>query len=222
MFTRRIVYDRRRLLERARDLESGWRWRTALRLYRQILAAEPDCVEVHGQAAPLLARAGRDVEAWASFRVAIAGFDEGGDAGAAFAFRAEAVRALPLCTEARRTLCEAMLARGERTKAIRVLLQGAERLARKRRRGEAILLLRSARGIERRHPPVVLALARLVARDGFPGEALYLLDHLDDRSAEADRRAIRALTFRVEPSLRHAWRWWRAGRSAGTSAPRVA
>ena len=59
LFSRTIPYDRKRLIERAAELESGWRWRRALALYRQVLAAEPHDPDLHSRVAPLMARTGR-------------------------------------------------------------------------------------------------------------------------------------------------------------------
>jgi len=64
LFSRRIAYDRRRLVEQADGLREGLRWRRALKLYRQVLAAEPRNAEIHFRVAPLLARRGRPFDAW--------------------------------------------------------------------------------------------------------------------------------------------------------------
>ena len=57
----------------------------------------------------------------------------------------------------------------------------------------------------------LLDLARLIARDRQPAEALFLLDQLERKVEESgDRehlRAIRARLWWIEPSLRHSWRW---------------
>lgn len=214
-FTRRIPYDRRRLLARAESLEGGRRWRGAMRAYRQILAAEPRCVEINERVAPLLARSGRTAEAWSAYATAAEAHRAAGNERAAHAVLLEAVRALPRSAAACHALADAFLAGGKRKDALRVLQEGSERV---RGRGEAILLLRAAREIEAWHPPTVLALARRLTRDGLPGEALFLLDHLDGRVDADTRRRVRALTFRIEPGLRHAWRWLRAGRGQPRAA----
>ncbi len=219
--SRRIPYDRKRLLERASARADTWRWRSALAHYRQILAVEPECADLHARVAPLLARSGRGAEAWESYCIAANGFSRKGDAASERTLLAEAVRVLPRCAEAWRALARAELARNRASDAVRALAMGSRRLTgtgalrrfwpRSAQRGEAIILLRDARAIEAWNPGVVMTLARLLAQDGLPAEALFLLDHLDQRVSDSERSAVRALTFRIEPSLRHAWRLLRSG-----------
>jgi hypothetical protein len=69
----------------------------------------------------------------------------------------------------------------------------------------------------------VLELCRQLARDGQSAEALFLLDHLDERAHGHDRRAGRALAWRIEPSLRHSWRWLKTpAESSRKRLPRTA
>jgi len=219
--SRRIPYDRKRMLERASVLESGWRWRKALALYRQILAAEPGCVEIHARAAPLLARSRRTFESWESFQIAIAALRESGDVVKERKTLRAAVRALPTCVEACRALACIERARDRSAAALRTLHRGSARLSRRGKRGEAIVLLRDAREIELWNPDVVLALCRLLKRDGQCAEALYLLDQLEERVTDEDRCAVRFLEWRIEPSLRHTWRWIRAARGRQRSGSPV-
>ena len=218
ILSRRIPYDRKRLVTRAESLDGTWRWRHALALYRQILAAEPHNAEIHGRVAPLLARSGRAIEAWESFRTAIRAHRQAGDESSARALRQQAVRTLPKNLDACRMLARAELARQAPQEAIRVLIEGsarfAGRFAGKNARGAAIVLLRDARTIDPWNPQAVLALCRLLARDNQPGEALFLLDHLEQRVRNEDLSAVRGLIWSIEPSLRHSWRWMRAASEA--------
>ena len=207
LFSRRIPYDRKKLIDRAAALERGWRWRKALAIYRQVLAAEPHSAELHARVAPLLARTGRRIEAWESFKIAIDARLRGGDDASARTLQQQAVRLLPDCPEPVRALAKAELARQRGHEAIRLLVDGSRRMSRLRSRGAAILLLRDARTIEPWNAGVVLSLCRQLARDGQPAEALFLLDHLEQRSQGDQLRAVRALQWRIEPSLRHSWRW---------------
>jgi thioredoxin-like negative regulator of GroEL len=222
LFSRRIPYDRKRLLSEADGLRDGRRWRRALKLYRQILAAEPRNAEIHFRVAPLLARSGRHAEAWESFRVAAEGIS--GDDSSRIALHQRAVKSLPRSFEACRALASIWLRSQHPDRAERTLLEGSRRLRRRATRGQAIVLLRDAREIDPWNPSVVLDLCRLLAKDGRAAEALFLLDHLDERVSADDRRAVRALSWRIEPSLRHTWRWLRAGgerRGArGSTTPR--
>lgn len=214
LFSRRIPYDRKRLLKEADALREGRRWRRALRLYRQILAAEPRNAELHFRVAPLLARAGRRCEAWESFRVAAETLAREGDEASLLPLHQQAVKALPRSFEAWRELARLELRRQRPDQACRILLDGSRRMRRRSRRGEAIVLLRDAREIEPWHPAVVLELSRLLAKQGDSAEALFLLDHLDSRVQGTELRAVRARAWRIEPSLRHTWRWLRASSGA--------
>jgi tetratricopeptide (TPR) repeat protein len=205
--SRRFPYDRKRMLARAGALESGWRWRKALALYRQILAAEPGCVEIHARVAPLLARSGRNFESWESFQIALLALRKAGDEVNERKTLRAAVRALPTCAEACRALARIERARDRSEVALRILRKGSGRMSRRGKRGEAIVVLRDAREIDPWDPPVVLSLCRLLKRDSQCAEALYLLDHLEERVSDDDRHAVRFLIWRIEPSLRHTWRW---------------
>ena len=78
ILSRRMPFDRKVMLDQAERLQGGRRWRRALTLYRQVLAAEPRNAELHYRAAPLLARAGRGAEAWESFSIAADALDQKG------------------------------------------------------------------------------------------------------------------------------------------------
>ncbi|MBW2501102.1 MAG: hypothetical protein JRF61_27780 [Deltaproteobacteria bacterium] len=220
LFSRRIPYDRKRLLKEADALREGRRWRRALRRYRQILAAEPRNAELHLRVAPLLARAGRRFEAWESFRVAAETLAREGDEASLLHLHQEAVKALPRCFEAWRELARVELRQQRPDQACRFLLAGSRRMRGRRRRGEAIVLLRDAREIDPWHVGVVVELSRLLAKQGDSAEALFLLDHLDSRVEGAELRAVRARTWRIEPSLLHTWRWLRASSGARRSDAR--
>ena len=213
ILSRRIPYDRKRLLGKAAALESGWRWRRALTLYMQVLAAEPRCAEVHGRVAPLLARSKRMNESWASYQIVIEANRETAEAIDSRKLLRSAVRALPYCAEASRELARVERELGRADASLRILEKGSRRLARRGRRGEAILLLRDAREIESWNPNVVIALGRLLIRDGRKSEALYFLDHLDEKVSSDHTRTVRFLIWRIEPSLRHTWRWLTAPRA---------
>jgi thioredoxin-like negative regulator of GroEL len=126
----------------------------------------------------------------------------------------QAVKALPRCFEAWRELARIEVRRQRPDQACRVLLEGSRRMRGRSRRGAAIVLLRDAREIEPWHPAVGLELSRLLARQGDSAEALFVLDHLDSGVEGTKLRAVRARAWRIEPSLRHTWRWLRAIRGA--------
>jgi tetratricopeptide (TPR) repeat protein len=213
LLSRRIAYDRKRLIRRAGELESGWRWREALRLYRLVLAAEPHDPEIHARVAPLLARSRRHYEARESFRRAVHGFRRMGDAKRAEATLVAAAEALPDDPDAARTRAVYERAQNRHQEALRLLVETSDRLARRRRwRGAAIVLLREANQIEPRHPEVLLRLARLLHRDGQAAEALFWLDQLEGRVPGRKARTHARLRLRIDPTFRHLWAWLRTPR----------
>lgn len=223
--SRRMVYDRKRMLEKADALRLGRRWRRALLLYRQLLAAEPRNAELHARAAPLMARAGLEAEAWESFSLAAEALEQQDEKAKRLKLIASASRALPRSFAACRALARAQRANNDEASAIETLLRGAERLEKwhRRRRGEAILLMREALQIAPRNPKIVLAISRSLARAGRPAEALFLLDGIEGKLRGHDLSRVRGLIWRIEPSLKHSWRAFTAWRDArGTPKPGTA
>ena len=219
LFSRHIPFDRKRLLERAGQLESGWRWRRALTLYRHVLAAEPHDPELHARIAPLLARSNRGYEARESFRIAQAGFKRQEDTKQLEATYLAASIALPRDADVARTRARFEHSQGRPEVAMRILVEVSDRIAR-RRRGEAIILLREANQIESRHPAVLIRLARLLFRDGQPAEALYWLDQLEGRASTDELLRARRLRLRIDPTFRNLWAWLHGPRRDGTSRGR--
>ena len=219
LFSRHVPYDRKRLLERASQLETGWRWRRAMVLYRQVLAAEPHDPELHARIAPLLARSRRAYEARESFRIAIDGFTRNEDDRRLEATVRTATRSLPRDPDIARQRARFERSLGRQDKAMRHLVRVSDRIAR-RRRGEAIILLRDANEIESRHPEVLLRLSRLLFLDGQPAEALFWLDQLEGRSAADHLIRARRLRFRIDPTFRNLWAWLRSGRDEPTARVR--
>ncbi len=211
LFSRRIPYDRKRILERATRLEASWRWRSALALYRQVLAAEPHDPELHARIAPLLAKSRRHYEARESFRAATAGFRRLEDEQRLEATLHAASRALPRDPDVARERARFERSLGRQDQAMRHLVRVSDRIAR-RRRGEAIILLRDANEIESRHPEILLRLSRLLFRDGQPAEALFWLEQLDGRVSGDRLIRARRLRFRIDPTFGNLWSWIRTGR----------
>ncbi|MEM9174571.1 MAG: hypothetical protein AAGC67_05005 [Myxococcota bacterium] len=218
IFSREIPYDRKRLLARAARLESGWRWRRALTLYRHVLAAEPHDPDLHARIAPLLARSRRHYEARESFRIAQAGYARTDDVERLEATHVAASRSLPADADVARARARFERSQGRPDVAMRQLVDASDRMAR-RRRGEAIILLREANQIESRHPAVLLRLARRLFVDGQPAEALLWLEQLEGRVAGADLIRARRLRLRIDPTFRNLWAWLRCGRE-GRKQPR--
>lgn len=220
LFTRRIAYDRKRLLTGAERLASGRRYRHSIRLYRQLLAAEPRNPDLHAALAPLLARAGRVAESWDSFEIAREAYAQAGRETEAHVLIESAAASLPGHLSAARNLSALEVARQTPKAALRILWRTEQRLRRRRgRRGEAILLLRDAREIDAWNAKIVLELGRLLSKEGRAPEALFLLDEFERRASSEELRAVRFLIWRIEPSLRHGWSWLRTERPSSRGVP---
>jgi len=207
---RRNLYDRTRILREADQARAKRRWRTAIALYRRVLTAEPRNAELHLRIAPMLARTGQHFDAWESFDHAGRACLEAGHADRALAVYREAAKQLPQHYGAWRAIAELELRLQRPERARDALLEGRRKMRGRRRRPEAIALLRAAREIDPDTVDTALDLARELSRARQQPEARVLLA----RMAEvADGRALRrvyGLSWRLDPSLRHTFAWLRA------------
>lgn len=202
-------YDRSQTLAEAEKARGQGRTAKAIKLYRAVLAKEPNDAVVHGKIAPLLARRKRlRGEALASFRLAAQGQLKAGFTDRAIALFVQAAAHFPLETELWEEIARLDHVRGRRADAIDALLEGAGHLGKgKPTRQEGMRLLRKALEIEPWHLESTLQLARLLARDGDKQEALALLDDVAGRVRGRGRRRVRRAMFRISPTPANAWRW---------------
>ncbi len=213
-------YDRARLLEAAEHARARGRRRRAIAAYRQVLAVEPGNAELHGRLGPLLAATGQAFDAWQSFHAAAQASALHGDLKRAMGIYREACRALPGEVAAWRERADLLRAHGREDEAAQVLREGRRRFRGRRRRPQAIHLLRRLREIHPWHAPTVLDLARLLAYHDQRAEALMLLEGLEHRAAGRRLRAVLSARLRLEPTLRNLWRWLRVALgSAGGNRP---
>lgn len=217
LFHRKLDYDRKRLLVEAEKARSRGRRRRAISLYRRILAAEPDDPDLHARIAPLLAATGKRFDAWQSYRQATRTHLKNRCDAEALALYRAATRALPQQIEAWRGVARLELKRERREAAIQALLEGRAKFRSRRRRPEAIALLREARRIDAWRVDVALDLARLLRRSGQSPEALWMLGQLAERLEGRELRIVRGAQWRVEPSLKNSWNWLRAALAAQRS-----
>jgi tetratricopeptide (TPR) repeat protein len=210
IFSRRIPYDRTRLLREAEAACEKKRWRRAARCYGHILAAEPNNAEMHYRIAPLLARTGYHFDAWESFRIAAQSPEISEKSPQMVALYKTATDLMPKSVEAWRELSRALLQNQQSDAALRALLEGRKRFKRRARRSEAIALLRDAHKLDPWKPDIVLDLCRLLGNHGRKAEALFLLDELDRRVVGPEQRRIRALAWRLDPTIGQTWRWLRS------------
>ena len=210
LIRRRHDYDRKWLLAEAEKARIRGRRRRAISLYRRILAAEPHDLNLHARVAPLLAATGRRFDAWQSYRQAAQVHLRNNSQDEVLALYRDATKALPMQIEAWQWVAKLELKRERREAAIGALLEGRAKFRSRRRRPEAIALLREARNIDAWRVDIVLDLARLLRRSGQSPEAQWILGQLAERSSGRDLRIVRGAQWRIEPSLKHSWYWLRA------------
>ena len=217
-FSRRIPFDRKRLLDQADAATKRKRYRKAVVLYRQVLAAEPRNAGLHSRIAPLLARTGSPFEAWESYRIASEAPEIADDPQHLAKLFGGAARALPQSLDAWRALASARLRCQQPEPALEALLEGRAAFRKRRTTSMAIVLLRDAHAIRPWDPKIMLDLCRLLSRRGQSAEALYLLEELERRSNDTQVREIKKLVWRIDPTLGNTWRWLRSGPSASSKS----
>ena len=217
---RRPEYDRKWLLAEAENARARGRRRRAISFYRRILAAEPHNPELHARVAPLLAATGKRFDAWQSYRQAAEAHLKNQSRDEALALYREATKILPRQFEAWQWVAKLELARGRNNAALSALLEGRSRFRSRRRRPEAIVLLREAKSIDASRIDIVLDLARLLRRSGQSPEAQWILAQLGEKMSGRDLRIVRGAQWRIEPSLKHSWNWLRAAFASQRSSDR--
>jgi len=205
-------FDREVILEQAARARSRRQWRRAIALYRQVLCAEPNNVEIHERLAPLLAATRQDFDAWNSYRaIAHAALREGREDRGVAVFR-EATRALPQEIQAWQGLARLLVRQADLDGAVEVLLEGSRQFRSQFHRPHAIHLLRRARAVDPWHFETVLELAIHLGRADQQSEATMLLEGLAERCQERQLRRVRAAALAVAPGPRSLMRWitsWR-------------
>ncbi len=218
LIRRRPEYDRKWLLAEAENARIRGRRRRAISFYRRILAVEPHDPNLHARVAPLLAATGKRFDAWQSYRQAAQSHLKNKNRDEALALYREATKTLPMQIGAWQWVAKLELGRGRSEAAISVLLEGRAKFRSRRRRPEAIALLREARSIDAHRIDIVLDLARLLRRSGQSPEAQWILSQLGERMSGRDLRIVRGAQWRIEPSLKHSWNWLRAAFAAQRSS----
>lgn len=210
MFSRKRQYDRARLLAEATRARRKGKARKAVALYREILGAEPDYVDVHRRLAPLLARTRQREEAWTSYRRAAEGLERQGFVERAIGVYREAAHHLPRESAVWLAIAELELKRGRRADAVAALCSGRSQLRSRAERVEAIRLLERAREVDPGAFEPSFDLAGLLAKSGERAQACELLEALArGRSGRALRR-VRGRQLNLSPGLRTLWRWLRS------------
>ena len=184
-FGRRQSYDRTRLLRKAVRARKQGRRKKAIKLYRDVLAVEPNDTHVHQ-----------------------------GFVDQAIGVLREAARHLADEPNVWHTLSRLELERHRPADAVSALLEGAGHFRFRRTRDTALSLLLAARKIDPAAFETNLALGRMLAYSGAYDRGKRLLAQLADRTHDAQQRAVRALLFRISPTPAAAWRWLLAVRGS--------
>ncbi len=213
IFSRRIPYDRKKLLRDAESAVEKRRWRSAVRSYGLILAAEPNNAEIHYRIAPELARIGHHFEAWESFQIAAHSPEIAESSARSVALYKTATELMPRCVEAWRELSRALMRHQRPDAALRALHEGRQHFKSRLKRAEAIAILRDTQQLDPWKSDVVLDLCRLLGRRSRSAEALFLLDELDRRAEGRVRSRARALAWRINPTFTQSWRWMKSVRA---------
>lgn len=210
LFSRRVGYDRTRILAAADRARARGSRRKAIALFRRVLAVEARDAELHWKLAPLLAHSGQHFDAWQSFRIAARDLIRQKRAEQALACYREATRCLPLQVEAWQETARLESELGRGRDALDTWLAARRAFKRRRHRAQAIAMLRAAREIEPWNPDVVCDLARLLARTDQSPEALALLEELAGGCDGRELRRVRGVQWCIARTVSHTWLWLQA------------
>jgi tetratricopeptide (TPR) repeat protein len=180
VFWRRRPKDRNELVALADRARARGRLKQAVEGYRKALTLAPGDLAIHAKLAPVLARRGQKAEAIQSFALAATGQLQAGFADRAVSLRRQAAETFPEELPLWEELSRLHLARGRRADAVATLLAGGHRLRRSQRPDVGVKVLRLVLEIE-------------------PG-------HVEGATLRRSRR----LAFRLSPTPRRAWRWFKA------------
>ncbi len=210
LFGRRDDYDRTRLLREARDAQRKGKHKRALACLRRVLVVEPNSAELHGLIASSLAERGLEFSAWESYqRSALSCYRDGKKQLALDLYR-DATKRMPRHYEAwkARAALERRLSRAVDAK--RTLEAALEHFRTRAMRHPLIALLRQLLEVDPNNIDAKLELAFVLSKTGQKDEALLLLSKLAKVSDTCALRRVRGSQWRIEPSVLHSWRWFRA------------
>ena len=205
--SRKRPYDRSRLLDRAARAAGRRRHKSAISLYREILAVDPNDVQVHRKIAPLLARTRQHADAWASYQRAAGQLTKQGFVEQAIGVYREACGLLSREHRLWLELAELEVKRGRPVDAVKALLDGSRHFRSRKTRGDALTLLQQARKIQPQAFEPNYQLAGLLSSIGARDRALRILRELAPRARGRDLRRLRLRLFVLSPTPAAAWRW---------------
>jgi tetratricopeptide (TPR) repeat protein len=204
------VYDRSETLARATKFERRRQRKKAIAEYRKVLAREPDNPVLLVKLGALLARTKQPEEAGKRFLAAAQIYERQAFDDKALSTYVQAASFLPERVDLVEQIARLNAKRGRKVDAIRALLDAAARQRGRKRRPNAIRLLREVAKIEPWHLVATLELARLLRRQGERAEARKLYEGLCAHTRGARLRKARAAWLRMSPTPAAAWLWLRA------------
>jgi len=206
-------YDRRKLLSQASKARARGRLKKAIRLYRRILAVEPEDPEVHRKVAPLLARSRQREAALTSFSQAVSGLMRRGFEDRALGVCRETVQYFPHRADVWEAIAQLELKRSRTSDAVKALCEGRGHCSRRSQRGDALRLLRRAHELAPDDADIAVDLARLLRRSGARLEARRLLAGFAARAKGPPSRRVAWARLCVDPTPARLLGWLRPGRS---------
>ena len=206
---RRSSYDRRKLLDQARAAQGKGRTKKAIRLYQRILEAEPQDPDIHRKIAPLLARSRQPEAALASFGQAVSGLMKRGMEDKALGVCHETVQFFPQRADVWEAIARLELERKRASDALKALRSGRAHCKGRRRRADALRLLRRALDIAPDDVDIATDLARVLRRSGARVEARNLLAGLAVRVPRRQLRRVRWAQLCVDSTPHRLLAWLR-------------
>jgi tetratricopeptide (TPR) repeat protein len=200
-------YDRSRILADARRAGGRGKHAKAIALYEQIQQIEPENTDVLRRLAAQRVRAGQREDALRDCRSAAERLASRGFVEQAIGVYRDFASHVPDEVAVWEALSELELERERRPDAVGVLLEGRRFLRSRRRRQDALSLLRRARKIDPTHFEANFDLAGLLMRCGAPVPARRILVDLERHARGRDLRRLRGRLFRLSPGLGVAARW---------------
>lgn len=216
-FGRERGYDRARILEKARRATRRGSTAKAIALFERVREVEPKNTDVLRRIAVLRARAGQREEGWRDCGAAAESLAKRGFVDQAIGVYREFATHLPDHVPVWHAIAGLELERKRPPDAIGALLEGRRHLRSRRRRNDALSLLRRARQIDATHFEANFQLAGLLVAEGARRPACRILESLAPHTrSRRDRRRLRARLFRLSPTPAAAWRWLVAALGGGS------
>lgn len=207
LFGRRKYYDRKILLQEAREAQGRGKHKKAIARLRRILTYEPNNAEIHALIAPSLAERGLEFNAWESYVCTANALMREDKKEPAIKVYEDATLRMPQHYEA--WVCKANLERsmGRKSDALRTLARALPHFRRRATRYPLISLLRRQLKLAPADRDTILELAALLSKTGQREEAKLRLANLAESSRGSLLREVRRSQWSIEPSLTHSWLW---------------